>query len=102
MDEAERRARREELERNYDKTLQEVILRSRLEAERHEADRLRKLMLDTAMAEIGFCARRRRLPALHGQRPRSCLKRITRTKGYARNSWHSKHGWRECKRPATE
>ena len=33
-----------------DKTLQEVILRSKLEAERHEADRLRKLMLDTAMA----------------------------------------------------
>ena len=49
-EEAERLARQQEHENNYNKTLQEVILRSKIEAERVEADRLRKLMLDTAMA----------------------------------------------------
>jgi hypothetical protein len=48
--EADRQARLDANEQNYNKTLQEVILRSKIEAETAEANRLRKLMLDTAMA----------------------------------------------------
>ena len=49
-DEAERRARLDANEKNYNKTIEEVILRSKIEAETEEATRLRKLMLETAMA----------------------------------------------------
>ena len=49
-DEAERRARLDANEKNFNKTIEEVILRSKIEAETEEATRLRKLMLETAMA----------------------------------------------------
>ena len=49
-EEADRRARMDANEKNYNKTLEEVILRSKIEAETEEAERLRKLMVETAMA----------------------------------------------------
>ena len=49
-EEAERRARMDANEKHYNKTLEEVMLRSKIEAETEGSERLRKLMLETAMA----------------------------------------------------